>query len=435
MNTFLREFLKWIKVLMTVSVFLLTLGSCKLIESFSIAGKVGKEINRSEVFSKYFTGLSVYDPMTGESVIDINADKYFTPASNIKILTLATYLELGLDSIPSFWVHPDQSITPLGDPTFLHPDFPSQPAFTNIKKIPGRNLVVRIPLKTSSYGPGWAWDDYHYNFQPERSSFPIYGNVLRVQLKNNTLNVSPSFFTPYIDTASTNPSRLHKFNLFNIPQSKLRDTTELEIPFITEEELLEVLLTDTLYKSIEFSAFSGGQITDTVYNQSAKSVMALMMQRSDNFIAEQLLINAQLITGRSSIESMLYYTNSTVFQDTPDRLIWVDGSGLSRYNMVTPRSMVAVLEKIRNKLTWNEIQYIFPTGGVSGTIRNWYQSESPYVFAKTGTLRHNHNLSGFLKTRSDRILIFSFMNNHYPFSNGEVKREMEKILTYIRDNY
>ena len=78
---------------------------------------------------------------------------------------------------------------------------------------------------------------------------------------------------------------------------------------------------------------------------------------------------------------------------------------------------------------------IFSTGGVSGTIKNWYAAEQPYVFAKTGTLKHNHSLSGYLKTNSGKTLIFSFMNNHYPFSSTQVKTEMQSLLEDIRENY
>jgi D-alanyl-D-alanine carboxypeptidase/D-alanyl-D-alanine-endopeptidase (penicillin-binding protein 4) len=81
---------------------------------------------------------------------------------------------------------------------------------------------------------------------------------------------------------------------------------------------------------------------------------------------------------------------------------------------------------------------LFPAGGESGTIKNWYAAldgEDPYVYAKTGTLSNNHCLSGFLITKSGRKLLFSFMNNHYVTSSSIVKAEMEKVLRHIRSRY
>ncbi len=114
---------------------------------------------------------------------------------------------------------------------------------------------------------------------------------------------------------------------------------------------------------------------------------------------------------------------------------WVDGSGLSRYNLFTPRALVEILALIYGQLSWNEITMIFPTGGVSGTLKNWYPGNPPYVFAKTGTLSNNHCLSGYIKTNSDRILIFSFMNNNYLSPVSDVKREMQRVLEAVRDAY
>ncbi len=43
------------------------------------------------------------------------------------------------------------------------------------------------------FAPGWAWEDFDSYFSPERSAFPMYGNVIRIQ-NQNEINVVPAFF-------------------------------------------------------------------------------------------------------------------------------------------------------------------------------------------------------------------------------------------------
>ena len=58
--------------------------------------------------------------------------------------------------------------------------------------------------------------------------------------------------------------------------------------------------------------------------------------------------------------------------------------------------------------------------------------DPPYVFAKTGTLRHKHCLSGYLRTHSGRVLIFSFMHNNYTGSSARIKEEMQRVLEMVQ---
>jgi D-alanyl-D-alanine carboxypeptidase/D-alanyl-D-alanine-endopeptidase (penicillin-binding protein 4) len=417
--------------------YTLVFTSCIALRHQAVKRKIEKLPEQSEVISNYFLGVSIYDPETREYLIDVNADKYFTPASNTKILSLATWLSLQLDSIPSYIfseIDNNFYLQPLADPTFLHPDFPFQKAFDFVEDISYDSLfILSIPDDLEVYGSGWAWDDYNYAFQPERSIMPVYGNTLTVDQRGDWVKYTPDFFESFIDDDGEFASRSRDYNWFQIPLDKYKHR-EMRIPFKTDQELIRKLIEDTVGRP---TTLMQGPLPegDIFYGYDRLPVLMQMMLNSDNFLAEQLLLNAQLYEGYSDTKSYIEYKKRTLFKDSPQAMEWVDGSGLSRYNMVTPMSLVSVLEIVYRQLSWNEISLIFPKGGVSGTIKNWYAGDEPYIFAKTGTLRHNHCLSGFMVTKSGRRLIFSIMNNHYTNGTTEVKQEMQKILESVRDAY
>lgn len=418
----------------------LLLFSCTTVKQIAVGRDLRKSISNSDTFDDYFFGFALYDIDDGIFINEINADKYFTPASNVKILTLAAFLNQQREKIPSFLMGTQDGRTilrPLGDPTFLHPVFEYQPVLRQLSEIPSDTLWIDISAEEiEHYGPGWAWSDYWYYYQPRRNLMPLYGNVLHADITKDLVRIIPDFFRPYTTINSTSNYREPDANIFHLGgKIESGDTVHVEIPFITNRELEIRLLGDTLQKVVMPIDFNGQNEWDTLYNGYSFQALAQMMQVSDNFLAEQLLINSRLTQGYKTEISYFDYLTQDLFKDLSQPLIWIDGSGLSRYNMVTPRTMVEVLEKIYYQLTWKQITEIFPTGGQSGTIKNWYNGDEPYVYAKTGTLRHNHCLSGFIQTRSGKQLIFSIMNNHYTSSSTVIKNEMQKLLELIRDNY
>ena len=115
---------------------------------------------------------------------------------------------------------------------------------------------------------------------------------------------------------------------------------------------------------------------------------------------------------------------------------WVDGSGLSRYNLFSPISFVEVLTKLYKTIPEKRLFHLFPVGGEFGTIKDWYAgTDKPYVFAKTGTVGNNYNVSGYLRTNSGNVLIFSFMNNHFKKTNDAIRTQMQTTFEWLRDNY
>ena len=126
------------------------------------------------------------------------------------------------------------------------------------------------------------------------------------------------------------------------------------------------------------------------------------------------------------------------FSKIPDEIQWIDGSGLSRYNLLTPRSLVWVLERLYKEVPQERLFSLLPAGGVSGTLKDDYKSPAdkpPFIYAKTGTMRNNHSLAGYLVTASGKVLIFSFMNSNFTVPTSVVKTEIDKILRQLHLNY
>lgn len=272
----------------------------------------------------------------------------------------------------------------------------------------------------------------------------MYSNVVRFQFKKNLPKplANPSYFTSAIQAFPDVETPYYVFrnqaeNRFAYRPKADSIAFDVDIPFKTSASLLANLFSDTLKRNV--SMYKGTIPTDriTLYSIPADSLYKRMMQISDNFIAEQLLLVCSSVQNDTlSSAWTIDYMKENYLNDLPDEPIWVDGSGLSRYNLQTPRSMVALLRKVDEILGDDQIKNIFPAGGVSGTIQGWYGGHpEPYVFAKTGTLSNKHCLSGFLYTQRGKKLIFSFMHNNYVTSSSVLKKEMQKILQTIYQEY
>ena len=124
----------------------------------------------------------------------------------------------------------------------------------------------------------------------------------------------------------------------------------------------------------------------------------------------------------------------TDFKDLPHKPRWVDGSGLSRYNLFTPGDLVFILNKMKNEFSMERIKNIFPTGG-RGTLSSYYITDSNYIYAKTGTLSDVVALSGYLTTKKGKQLIFSVLVNNHQTTGTEVRRAVEKFLQEVRKRY
>ena len=412
----------------------MTFVGCKTLNHSRLSKKISTQLN-SRSTTNHFQGILFYDPAKKDTVYSLNSQKYFTPASNTKIITLFTSLKTLPERIPALkYIVKNDTLymEGTGDPTLLHSYFADSSAIILAQKYDNIALYLNN-FKEKRYGPGWAWEDYDLYFSPERSGLPIYGNVVTI-FKNEDLKVTPSHFQNQVISIDYGVNREFYSNTFYFDNQR-KDT--LESPYIVDSTLTKNLLEEVLLKKVNIVQKMPDSEKQILYSVPSDSLYKRMMQVSDNFLAEQLLILSSS-TLSDTLNSAKARKNilDTYLHDLKQPPRWVDGSGLSRYNLFTPESMVFVLNKMYQEIPRDRLFNFFPVGGLTGTLKGRFNGDDhPYIYAKTGSLGNNYCLSGFLITRSGKTLIFSFMNNHFTKSNVEVKQEMQSIFEMIRDNY
>ena len=393
-----------------------------------------QKVINSSFYDNQFTGFFVVDSQNNDTLLNFNGKKYFTPASNTKIFTLYAALKLLPERIPALkYITKNDSlfIEGTGDPTLLHSYFQQNNTLDFLSQ--HNNISLHLNnFQDEKFGPGWAWEDYQYYFQPEKGPFPLYGNVATFY-HSDGLNSTPSIFKDSVIGLKENTNRELDKNQFNFPQTR-RDT--VEIPFKTDQLLTQRLLEMALQKKITRVKTMPSGKKETFYSVTSDTVYKRMMHESDNFLADQmLLLISSTLSDSLKTSIALEYILENQLSGLKQQPRWVDGSGLSRYNLFTPESMVYVLTKLLQDIPRERLFDLFPSGG-KGTLKDWYKGDpKPYLFAKTGSVGNNHNISGYLITKSGKTLIFSFMNNHFRKPSKEIKQQMERIFEEIRDTY
>lgn len=415
---------------------------------------VSSLVANSRLFNQAHTGFVLFDPVKGVTLQQRNADKYFTPASNTKIFTLHTALQLLGDSLPVLR-YLDMGDTLVfwgtGYPGFLNPDLPpDSTVMTFLSSRPEKLFFTDFNFRDNHFGPGWSWSDYAAYYQPERSPMPIYGNAVRFR----SLGVDSGFvafpglfrdslvYGPHLEEETeARIQRVERGNVFHYNAAARRLGFEEESPMDLSSSLLVKLLSDSLRRSVgilDANMLPAGSVS-SLYAPVNDTLYMRLMRNSDNFVAEQLLLMcSEQLYNIQTADKAIAHARERLFAGAPDRMEWWDGSGLSRYNAFTPRTVVYALHQLYKTQPLERLLQIFPAGGVSGTIRGWYGAKSgrpPYVFAKTGSLRYVHCLSGFVQTRRGKTLIFSFMHNNFTTSPDDYREEMQGILKRIWEVY
>ncbi|GAB3894756.1 hypothetical protein GCM10028803_10210 [Larkinella knui] len=402
-----------------------------------------RQLRQNPQLTDHFTGFALYDWKQQKLVVQHNASQYFTPASNTKLVSFYAGLVTLGDSIPAlrYSLRADSLIFwGTGDPLLLNQNLPDTTVLRFLRNRPERLVFSPANYSGPRFGPGWSWDDFNDDYSTELAPLPLYGNFVRFLSPDRVarLDVEPRFFRDSVSAVSVRKfsrdvQRDEVRNHFDRPAA-VRPFHQ-DIPFRWSPALAARLLADTLHREVSVANLRFDRSAKTLYSQPADSLYKRMLHVSDNMLAEHLMLLCSSVQDTLNSSLGIETVLKKHLADLPDKPNWVDGSGLSRYNLFTPRSLVSLLGKIYKIVPQERLFRLLAVGGSTGSIQRLYTTDRPFVYAKSGSMTGVYNLSGYLITKKGKLMLFSMMHNNFAGSVADLRNRTAAFLTEIYQRY
>lgn len=175
-----------------------------------------------------------------------------------------------------------------------------------------------------------------------------------------------------------------------------------------------------------------GTLLFSMASPPLREILHAFEKPSQNQIGEVLLKTlgrAGTGAGRADSGARVVRDQLIAWGARPDGFVIRDGSGLSRHNVVTPETIVLVLDVMRRSGQARIFMDALPVAGVDGTLRGRMRGTPAQgnLRAKTGTLDMVRSLSGYVTTPDGRTLIFSMLANNFRVPNRDVEEVQDAI--------
>ncbi|MCG9756575.1 D-alanyl-D-alanine carboxypeptidase/D-alanyl-D-alanine-endopeptidase [Shewanella insulae] len=405
--------------------------------------------------------LAVYaqDLTTKEVLYQHNADTLLLPASTQKLLTaVAAQRVLGdefhfISQFSSKAVHTsgklngDLYLSFSGDPTLTTDDLRAMIKAlkdSGIHTIRG-NLLLVGQDREQTRAPGWVWDDLGICYAAPVSRFIVNQNCVKGQLKpklaSNASRLSfPRYLPIKVSTTAvfdkTQKKPFCELNLARLPDNHYHISgcypgdKPLNLAIAVDDpELYAKQMLTRMFKSANIQIKGDVAIAHQppyglrplVTHRSAalSELLSTMLLDSDNLIADSLFkavgahyykVPESFNAGAKAVKEIL----TTEGIDLTHSQI-IDGSGLSRYNLISAKQLAQTLSLIAKDDNLNSLKELLPIAGISGTLTYKRGFRRPplmqKVAAKTGSMQGVDNLAGFLTLEDTHQILFVVMEN------------------------
>jgi PBP4 family serine-type D-alanyl-D-alanine carboxypeptidase len=163
-----------------------------------------------------------------------------------------------------------------------------------------------------------------------------------------------------------------------------------------------------------------------------------LMKNSQNLYAETFLKTIGALTGSPTWEASLREERATLanWGVSPTGLVHVDGSGLSRYNYITPETLVTILTHVNaDSRMRGEFEASLPIAGRDGTLAARMRSTAAEnnARAKSGTLANARSLAGYVTDADGERLVFAVIANNYGATPDAAMAAMDRMVTRLAE--
>jgi D-alanyl-D-alanine carboxypeptidase/D-alanyl-D-alanine-endopeptidase (penicillin-binding protein 4) len=433
--------------------------------------------------------MCIINAETGSTVFEYEQNKCLTPASVMKIITSSAALEiLGPDYTFTTAVKYSGTISKRegmlngnlimvggGDPALGSPYFEDHYGdfiekwvddirALGIRKIDGKvisddSYYDYLPLPSK-----WLWEDtgnYYgagvYGLSVFDNTYEIHFTTAREGSSPVVTKITPEACRYDLTNYLTASGATDKGYIFSAPYSAsgwIAGTIPVNNPdfilkgSIPDPPLLLARMLDSRLESegidvsgnpstlrLEKAEPDKGSVTISLTESPPlKRIIEFLNHESINLYAETLLKELDKKSGgkgstAGGLDVISEYLETTGINKSD--LFLTDGSGLSPVNAVNSRSIVNLLYYMRNKGRYfDDFISSLPAGGKEGTLSTYFLDPvfENRLRAKSGSMTRVRAYAGFIKTKSDKELIFSIIINDFSGSSAGIISGIESIL-------
>lgn len=433
-------------------------------------------------------GIKITSLDNDQVIFERNAERNFVPSSTLKIITVAAALHyLG----PSFRYKTgiytdsfsDHTLKNLylkgsGDPSLMDFDLinlVSELKQMGITEVEGDIFVDDSIFDDQLWSSGSMWDDRDRGFAAPVKAINLNYNRLLIKTvpgqkeghKAHSLLSPDSSFVDIDARATTKKSGNGKNLSFLVDKDKNRQlsvdglhkgdkiiieghTSRSQSPHyqllaINDPSIFAgTFLKDELKKH-------GIKVSGTVKRKTVLKDSILLTEHQSRSLSEALIdftkisnnvgndavlktIAAQNGSKPASLKAGIKLVNDFLSNEVKmsKNILMTDGSGLSRYNLITPSDMVKLLNyAAKDFYLGPEFIAALPIGGEDGTLTNSFSNMRGQIRAKTGSMTGINCLAGYIIADDNSRYSFAIMINGFIGSSSKYVRLQENILAAI----